>query len=116
MFRPVPEFIAAVIPQTRSSRLHSATRAFPNTVVYCGGAAGSAAAAGSFFGAALRSTMEAGFAACHFSMPSSPPSSAGANPLPFTVLMCTTTGRFAFRAFPIDSRSAATSCPSTTPT
>ena len=34
-----------------------------------------------------------GLAACHFSIPSSPPSSAGAKPLPFTVAMWTTTGR-----------------------
>src|SRR3979409_2144191 len=37
-FRPVPEFIAAVMPTMRSSRSHSATSALPKTVVYCGGA------------------------------------------------------------------------------
>ena len=36
MLRPVPEFIAAVIPITRSSRRHSSTSALPNTCVYCG--------------------------------------------------------------------------------
>ena len=36
----MPEFIAAVMPTTRSSRRHSSTSASPNTVVYCGGAAG----------------------------------------------------------------------------
>ena len=39
-------------------------------------------------------------------MPSSPPSSAGAKPLPLTVLQWTTTGRSASSASPIASRSA----------
>ena len=34
----MPEFIAAVMPTTRSSRWHSRTSASPNTCVYCGGA------------------------------------------------------------------------------
>ena len=34
----MPEFIAAVMPITRSSRWHSRTSASPNTCVYCGGA------------------------------------------------------------------------------
>ena len=53
-----------------------------------------------FFGAGLRSTIEPGFAACHFSIPSRPPSSAGAKPLPLTVWMWTTTGRSASSASP----------------
>jgi len=48
--------------------------------------------------AGLRSAMLFGFAACHSSMPSRPPSSAGAKPLPLTVAMCTTTGRLAASA------------------
>src|SRR2546430_1713842 len=40
MLSPVPEFIAAVIPTTRSSRLHSSTSALPNTLVYCGAPGG----------------------------------------------------------------------------
>ena len=36
MLRPVPEFIAAVIPTTRRSRSHSRTSASPKTWVYCG--------------------------------------------------------------------------------
>ena len=116
MFRPIPEFIAAVIPTMRSSRRHSSTSARPKTAVYCGGGAASTLSGTGLFGAALRLTIEAGFAACHFSMPSRPPSSAGANPFPFTVLMWTTTGRSAFRASPTDFRSAETSWPSTTPT
>ena len=116
----MPEFIAAVMPTTRSSRRASSTSASPNTVVYCGGAAGAAFADFSgavFFGAAaVPFTIEPGLAACHFSMPSSPPSSAGAKPLPFTVLQCTTTGRSASSASPIALRSAFTSWPSITPT
>ena len=50
-----------------------------------------------------------GFAACHFSIPSRPPSSAGVKPLPFTVWMWTTTGRWALSASPIAPRSAPTS-------
>ena len=117
MFRPVPEFMAAVMPTTRSSRRHSATSALPKTVVYCGGA-GFAASFGEkrLPGAAAPLTIEPGLAACHCSMPSSPPSSAGAKPLPFTVLQCTTTGRSASSASPIASRSAFTSWPSITPT
>jgi hypothetical protein len=112
MLSPVPEFIAAVMPQTRSSRLASATIASPNTVVYCGGGFGSAKRAPFVFflaGAGAPFTIEAGLAACHFSMPSSPPSSAGAKPLPFTVFAWTTTGRSASSAVPIASRSARTS-------
>ena len=113
----MPEFIAAVMPTTRSSRRHSSTSASPNTVVYCGGAAfGLPLFDRLFFGAAAPLTIEPGLAACHFSMPSSPPSSAGAKPLPFTVLQCTTTGRSASSASPIASRSAFTSWPSITPT
>ncbi len=61
-------------------------------------------------------TIDFGFAACHFSIPSKPPSSAAANPLPLTVWMWTTTGRWAPRAPPIARRNAPTSCPSITPT
>ena len=46
----------------------------------------------------MRLAIEFGFAACHFSMPSRPPSSAGAKPLPLTVATCTTTGRSASKA------------------
>ena len=42
----MPEFIAAVIPTTRSSRLASATSASPKTCVYCGGLAGFGVARG----------------------------------------------------------------------
>ena len=80
-FRPVPEFIAAVMPQTRSSRLHSSISASPKTAVYCGGLGGSVPFDG-FFGAGMRLAIDAGLAACHFSMPSSPPSSAGRSPCP----------------------------------
>ena len=75
-----------------------------------------ALALGFFFGAALPFTIEPGLAACHFSIPSSPPSSAGTKPLPLTVLQWTTTGRSASSASPIAWRSAFTSWPSTTPT
>ena len=106
MFSPVPEFIAAVMPTTRGSRLHSATRASPNTVVYWGG--GLAPADGRLaVGAPLE--IDRGLAACHFSMPSRPPSSAGAKPLPLTVAMCTTTGRSAASAPRSATRSAWTS-------
>ena len=43
---PVPEFIAAVMPTTRSSRSHSRTSASPKTCVYCGGGALLVAVAG----------------------------------------------------------------------
>ena len=104
-----PPAIAAVIPITRGSRLASATIASANTSVYCGGALGGAGfssrsgaidsgesdsftATGFGFGAGAPSTMRFGFAACHFSIPSRPPSSAAAKPLPLTVWMWTTTG------------------------
>ena len=98
---PRAEFIAAVIPSTRSSRRHSRTSASPNTCVYCGGAGlAPAGAARRPRGAPL--AIDFGLAACHCSMPSRPPSSAGAKPLPLTVAQCTTTGRWAASA----SRSA----------
>ena len=83
----MPEFIAAVMPSTRSSRSASATSASPKTFVYCGGCA---AVRGAWRGASASAagaplTIDAGLAACHFSMPSRPPSSAGAKPLPLTV-------------------------------
>ena len=40
MFRPVPVFIAAVMPTMRRSRRHSVTSASPKTAVYCGGGSG----------------------------------------------------------------------------
>ena len=94
--RPVPPAIAAVIPSTRGSRLASTTSASPNTEVYAGGGFSASSGrlpsaisprvsgglAAGFFGAGLPSTIEPGFAACHFSIPSSPPSSAGSNPCP----------------------------------
>src|SRR3712207_4101248 len=99
MSSPVPEFIAAVMPTTRASRRHSSTSASPNTFVYCGGLglAGAPAApcAGSVFEAAWRLTIDDGLAACHFSMPSSPPSSAGAKPLPLIVFAGAADGRSA---------------------
>ena len=106
--------MAAVIPTTRSSRSHSRTSASPKTCVYCGGAT----LAPDFFGAAgagMRLAIEFGLAACHFSMPSSPPSSAGAKPLPLTVATCTTTGRSASKARRRALRSSCTSWPSMTP-
>ena len=69
-----------------------------------------------FDAAGTRLTIDFGFAACHFSIPSRPPSSAAAKPLPLTVWMWTTTGRWAPRASPIARRSAPTSWPSITPT
>jgi hypothetical protein len=66
-------------------------------------------------GAGIRLAIELGFAACHFSMPSSPPSSAGAKPLPFTVAQWTTTGRSASKAARRARRSSRTSWPSITP-
>ena len=62
------------MPTTRWSRSHSATSASPNTCVYCGGAGLPLAG---FDGAGMRLAIEFGLAACHFSMPSRPPSSAG---------------------------------------
>ena len=77
---PVPEFIAAVMPTTRSSRSHSRTSASPKTCVYCGGGRRRALGRGvrpprGLVGEPLR--IDFGLAACHFSMPSRPPSSAG---------------------------------------
>ena len=98
----MPEFIAAVMPTTRWSRRASSTSASPKTA--CTAAAPPARPSrwgAAFFGAAAPFTIEPGFAACHFSMPSSPPSSAGTKPLPFTVLQWTTTGRSASSASPI---------------
>jgi hypothetical protein len=115
MFSPVPEFIAAVMPTTRSSRRASSTSASPKTCVYWGGGAATVAFA-AFLGAAARLKTDPGLAACHFSIPSRPPSSAGTKPLPLTVLQCTTTGRSASSASPIAWRSAFTSWPSITPT
>jgi hypothetical protein len=145
LLSPVPPAIAAVIPITRRSRFASAMSASANTAVYWGGEGGggfssfsgaiaggeSVSLTGSGFlsfgdpaapgvadeeAAGILFTIEPGFAACHFSIPSRPPSSAAAKPLPFTVWMCTTTGRWAFIAPAIARRSAPTSCPSTTPT
>src|SRR3954453_335739 len=86
------------MPITRSSRWHSRTSASPNTCVYCGGAGlaplGLAAA-----GAGMRLAIDFGFAACHFSIPSRPPSSAGAKPLPLTVATWTPPGRPASSAW-----------------
>ena len=59
--------------------------------------------------------IDLGLAACHFSMPSSPPSSAGAKPLPLTVAQWITTGRSAASASRSARRTARTSCPSITP-
>ena len=122
---------------TRLSRLASSTRASAKTAVYWGGALGGgfssfsipsgesdsltgtvlgAAAFDSFFGAGAPSTIEPGFAACHFSMPSRPPSSAGWKPLPLTVWMWSTTGRLASNASASAARRAPTSWPSITPT
>ena len=116
MFSPVPEFIAAVMPTIRSSRRHSCTSASPNTVVYCGRPAilGRLGAAGT--SATVPFEIDPGLAACHFSMPSRPPSSAGSKPLPLTVLQWTTTGRSAASASPMARLSAFTSWPSITPT
>ena len=49
-------------------------------------------------GAGAPLAIDFGLAACHFSMPSRPPSSAGAKPLPLTVATWTTTGRSASSA------------------
>ena len=106
----MPEFIAAVMPTTRSSRLHSRTIASPNTCVYCGGAA-----LFGLLGAGRPPAIEFGFAACHFSIPSRPPSSAGAKPLPLTVATWITTGRSASKAARSALRTARTSWPSITP-
>jgi hypothetical protein len=111
---PVPEFMAAVMPTTRGSRSHSRTIASPKTCVYCGGATGAPAGLGAA-GAGTRPAIDLGLAACHFSMPSRPPSSAGAKPLPLTVATCTTTGRSASKAAFRARRIALTSWPSTTP-
>jgi hypothetical protein len=119
-----------VIPITRSSAFASVTIAPAKTFVYWGGepAAGgfsrtsipsgeSVSVTGTGFGALagwpLR--IDFGFAACHSSIDSSPPSSAGAKPLPLTVWMWTTTGRSASKASVSASRSACTSWPSITP-
>ena len=115
MFSPVPEFIAAVMPTTRRSRRTSSTIASPNTVVYCGGAAGAPFDGAGFAVTGAPLAIDLGLAACHFSMPSRPPSSAGAKPLPFTVAMWTTTGRCASSALRSALRSARMSWPSMTP-
>ena len=57
-------------------------------------------------GAGMRLAIEFGLAACHFSMPSRPPSSAGAKPLPLTVATWTTTGRSASKALAQRARAA----------
>ena len=99
MFRPVPEFIAAVMPTTRAVAAASSTSASPKTVVYCGGGVVRVGGwTGGGGGAATPLAIDFGLAACHFSMPSRPPSSAGAKPLPLTVAMWTTTGRSASSA------------------
>src|SRR3954471_20984477 len=71
------------MPTTRRSRRTSATIASPKTVVYCGGA-GTAGAG--FAGAGRPFAIDFGLAACHFSLPSRPPSSAAAQPPQATVL------------------------------
>ena len=111
----MPEFIAAVMPTTRLSRRHSSTSALPNTCVYWGGGASVFAAVAGRDGAGRRLAIEFGLAACHFSMPSRPPSSAGAKPLPLTVAQWITTGRSASNAARSARRSARTSWPSMTP-
>ena len=100
-----------MIPITRSSASASATIASAKTLVYWGGepAAGgfsstsipsgeSVSVTGTGFGALAGSplTIDFGFAACHSSIDSRPPSSAGAKPLPLTVWMWTTTGPVGF--------------------
>ncbi len=107
----MPEFIAAVMPITRGSRSHSRTSASPNTCVYCGGAGDDDGRDG----AGRRWAIDFGLAACHFSMPSRPPSSAGAKPLPLTVAQWMTTGRSASKAVFSARRMARTSWPSITP-
>ena len=111
----MPVFIAAVMPQTRSSRRHSATSARPKTSVYCrGDGAAPSGAAGRIAG--LRATIDAGCAACHCSMPSRPPFSDGENPLPLTVFTWITTGRCAASASRSAIRISPMSWPSITPT
>ena len=110
----MPEFMAAVMPTTRSSCSHSRTIASPNTWVYCGGA-GCAAFGFGLLGAGRPPAIDFGLAACHFSMPSRPPSSAGAKPLPLTVATWITTGRSASNAARSALRTARTSWPSITP-
>src|SRR2546423_760325 len=109
MLRPVPEFIAAVIPTTRSSRSHSRRSASPNTCVYCGGGgaglAEDALAAGGRVGDPLR--IDFGLAACHFSLPSRPPSSAGREPLPLARAVCPPTGTPAAHAWARAAKGAA---------
>ncbi len=108
MSRPVPVFIAAVMPTTRRSRRISRTIASPKTCVYVGGLGVADAAAG-LAATGAPPEMEFGLAACQVSMPSRPPSSAGAKPLPFTVATCTTTGRCAAKASTSARRTAPTS-------
>ena len=110
----MPEFIAAVMPMTRSLRSHSRTSASPKTAVYCGGAGVDDGRDGTG-GAGMRCEIDFGLAACHFSMPSRPPSSAGAKPLPLTVAQWMTTGRSASKAVFSARRMACTSWPSITP-
>src|ERR1700757_1693241 len=76
MLSPVPEFIAAVIPMTRSSRRASATSASPNTCVYAGGAGFPPAGLATRGGAPLGGDL--GVAAGGFSPPP-----GGGDPLPF---------------------------------
>ena len=78
----MPEFIAAVIAHTRASARHSSSSARPKTAVYAGGRAAAELTCGT---AGRRPTIEAGFAACHASIPARPPSSAAAKPFPLTV-------------------------------
>src|SRR5260370_37874862 len=81
MLRPVPEFIAAVIPTIRSSRRHSRTSAFPNTSVYAGGGGGPFCLEGAAF-AGGPPEVGLGLGACPLPMPPTAPSSAGAHPPP----------------------------------
>ncbi len=108
MSRPVPVFIAAVMPTTRRSRRISSTIALPKTSVYVGGLGAAFAAAG-LAATGAPPAIEFGLAACQVSIPSRPPSSAGAKPLPFTVAMWTTTGRWAANASMSARRRAPTS-------
>ena len=98
------------MPITRGSRSHSRTSASPSTCVYWGGAGLDGAD-----GAGRRWAIDFGLAACHFSMPSRPPCSAGAKPLPLTVAQWMTTGRSASNAASSARRIARTSWPSMTP-
>ena len=73
----MPEFIAAVMPTTRASRRTSSHERVAEDLSCTAAAARASAAAAAAWAPGARLAIDFGLAACHFSMPSRPPSSAG---------------------------------------